>query len=116
VFGAGGSNREVTVTRTPSRPDAATLLSQAAMHGEPPTALLATLDPDELRTALNDVLSVVGDFVHHIADYNLVSERAVLRSMGVEPGQWSDNVSPPEKSNIARLPSSSNTRAASQRF
>jgi hypothetical protein len=43
------------------------------------------LDPDALRTALSDVLSVVGEFVHHIAEYNLVSERAVLRSMGVEP-------------------------------
>jgi hypothetical protein len=55
------------------------------MRGDPPAALVATLDPDELRTALSDVLSVVGEFVHHIAEYNLVSERAVLRSMGVEP-------------------------------
>jgi hypothetical protein len=55
------------------------------MRGDPPTALVATLEPDELRTALNEVLGVVGEFVHHIAEYNLVSERAVLRSMGVEP-------------------------------
>jgi hypothetical protein len=61
------------------------LLCRAVMRGDPPTALVATLEADELRTALNEVLIVVGEFVHHIADYNLVSERAVLRSMGVEP-------------------------------
>jgi len=75
------------VTRTQARPNAATLLSRAVMRGDAPTALVATLEPDELRTALNDVLSVVGEFVHHVAEYNLVSERAVLRSMGVEPNE-----------------------------
>jgi hypothetical protein len=89
VFG-GWPSREVSVTRTQANPDTATLLSWVAVHGEPPTALIATLDPDSLRTALNGVLGVVGDFVRHIADYNLISERAVLRSMGVEPGRRLD--------------------------
>jgi hypothetical protein len=78
------------VTRTRANPDAATLLSWVAVHHESPTALIATLDPDALRTALDGVLGVVGEFVRHIADYNLISERAVLRSMGVEPDQSLD--------------------------
>jgi hypothetical protein len=61
------------------------LLCRAVTRGDAPAGLVATLEPEELRTALSEVLNVVGEFVHHIADYNLVSERAVLRSMGVEP-------------------------------
>ena len=87
------------MTRTQAETDAATLLSWVAMRGEPPTALIATLDQDALRTALNGVLGVVGDFVRHIADYNLISERAVLRSMGVEPdGRVDEFLSPHTRS------------------
>jgi hypothetical protein len=65
--------------------NAAKLLAQATMRNESPTALVGALDVDELRSALTDVLSVVGDFVRHVAEHNLVSERAVLRSMGIDP-------------------------------
>jgi hypothetical protein len=90
------------VTRTRANPDAATLLSWVAVHGEPPTALISTLDPDALRTALNGVLGVVGDFVRHIADYNLISERAVLRSMGVEPDRNVDDRSASDAPRVTR--------------
>jgi hypothetical protein len=70
--------------------NAAKLLTEATMRGESPTALVGALDVEELRSALTDVLSVVGDFVRHVAEHNLVSERAVLRSMGVEPDTISD--------------------------
>jgi hypothetical protein len=55
------------------------------MRGESPTALVGALDAEDLRSALTDVLSVVGDFVRQVAEHNRVSERAVLRSMDVEP-------------------------------
>jgi len=73
------------VEQTQTGQNAAKLLAQATIRGESPTALVGALDVEELRSALNDVLSVVSDFVRHVAEHNLVSERAVLRSMGVEP-------------------------------
>jgi hypothetical protein len=82
------------------------------MSGEPSTALVATLEPDELRATLNDVLKVVGEFVRHIADYNLVSERAVLRSMGVEPDANIDDPRPAEKTNVARARQRANAHDA----
>ncbi len=115
MFG-GWPSREVSVTRTQACPNAAALLSRAAMRGEPPTALVAALDPDELRTALNAVLGVVGEFVRHIADYNVVSERAVLRSMGVEPDEGVDELTHPKRSNLTRVPQSSSARATHRRF
>jgi hypothetical protein len=60
------------------------------MRRESPTALVGALDAEDLRSALTDGLSVVGDLVRQVAEHNLVSERAVLRSMGVEPGNDRD--------------------------
>jgi hypothetical protein len=85
------------------------------MTGEPSTALVATLEPEELRAALNDVLTVVGEFVRHIADYNLVSERAVLRSMGVEPDANVDDARLSEKAPEKRNPEKRNAARTHQR-
>ena len=46
---------------------------------------LAALSRDELQDALVELVGVVDEFVRRVADHNAISERAVLRSMGIEP-------------------------------
>ena len=48
-------------------------------------AMLSELSRDELHLTLLELLDLIHDFVHHLAQHNGISERAVLRSMGIEP-------------------------------
>jgi hypothetical protein len=48
-------------------------------------AVVSTLTRDELITALVELLDLVDHFVLCLAERNAISERAVLRSMGIEP-------------------------------
>jgi len=48
-------------------------------------AIISTLTRDELSTALVELLDLIDEFVHCLAERNAISERAVLRSMGIEP-------------------------------
>ena len=48
-------------------------------------AMLSTLTRDELQLTLMELLDLIDDFVHRLAEHNAISERAVLRSMGIEP-------------------------------
>lgn len=48
-------------------------------------AMLSALTRDQLQLTLMELLDLVDDFVHHLAEHNAISERAVLRSMGIEP-------------------------------
>jgi hypothetical protein len=48
-------------------------------------AMLSGLTRDELHLTLLELLDLIHDFVHHLAQHNGISERAVLRSMGIEP-------------------------------
>jgi len=47
--------------------------------------MISTLDVDELQDALVALLGRVDEFVRRLAERHAVSERAVLRSMGIEP-------------------------------
>ncbi len=49
------------------------------------TAALSSFSRDELHTTLVELLDLVDAFVHRLAEHNSISERAVLRSMGIEP-------------------------------
>jgi hypothetical protein len=59
-------------------------LAESDDHADP-AAILSDLSRDELGLTLLDLLDLIHDFVHCVAQHNGISERAVLRSMGIEP-------------------------------